>query len=395
MGPSYKDYYKLLGVAKTASEKEIKAAYRKLARKLHPDVNPDDKAAEDKFKDISEAYEVLSDKEKREKYDRFGEQWKMYSQTGGGAGFPGGAARAGGFPGGAGFRVEYGGPGGAQVGDLNDLFATLFGGMGGAGGGRVEYGDPFGERVGARRRAPDSEATLSVSLEEAFNGAARTLQLSVPEPCQTCRGQGVRSTGTSRACPQCNGSGKQGRGIFGRESPCDRCGGSGQTDLETCPTCRGAGSVEKPRRVEVKIPAGVNEGQRIRLAGQGASGGPGGGASGDLFLVVHIEAHPTFERKGDDLYVDVPVPYYNAALGGEVKVPTLKGTRLSMRIPPSTQTGQSFRLSGQGMPKLRGGGSGDLYARAKITVPKTLSPRERELLGELAAAAGETATVAA
>lgn len=408
MGPSYKDYYKILGVEKSASEKEIKSAYRKLARKFHPDVNPGNKEAEEKFKDISEANEILSDKEKREKYDRFGDQWKMYSQGGnGGAGFPGGA---GGFPGG--FRVEYGGPSGGAAGgpDLNDLFATLFGDMGaGPGAGRrsgarpnVRFSEGFdGERVGGgpttapRRAAPDSEAVINVSLEDAFNGATRALQLSVPETCQTCRGQGVRSTGTSRGCPACHGTGKQSRGFLGMGGVCDMCGGTGQTDLENCPTCRGEGTVERPRRVEVKIPAGVGEGQKIRLAGQGPAA-PGGGPNGDLFLVVHIEPHPMFERKGDDLYVDVPLLYTEAALGGEAKVPTLKGTRLTMRIPAGTQSGQTFRLGGQGMPKLRGGGSGDLFARAKVTVPKTLSARERELLTELAALhRAEPATAAA
>lgn len=321
MGPTYKDYYNLLGLGKNASDKEIKAAYRKLARKFHPDVNPNNKAAEEKFKDISEAYEVLSDKNKRENYDRYGEQWKAYSQAGD---FPGGAAGAGGFPGG--FRVEYGGTGNyangnfGQPGDLGDLFASLFGGQG--------PGDPF-SRGGFRRtsarpqRGQDVEAGVTVTLEEAFTGVTRGLSLAAPLP----------------------------RG----DNPA--------------------------RRVEVKIPAGVAEGQRIRLAGQGE---PSPAGAGDLYLVVHIEPHPTFERRGDDLYVDVPLAYFEAALGGEVKVATLKGTRLTMRVPPGTQSGQAFRLTSQGMPRLRGGGSGDLYARAKITVPKTLSTRERELLAELA-----------
>ncbi len=381
MGPSYKDYYKLLGVEKNAGEKDIKSAYRKLARKYHPDVNPNDKAAEEKFKDISEAYEVLSDADKRRKYDQFGDQWKMYSQGGGGGGgFPGGAGAPGGYGGGfpEGFRVDIGGGGGA---DLGDLFATLFGdmetGRGGRGGGA---GPRMRTRTQAPQRGPDTEASLTVSLEDAYAGATRSLSLSVPEACAACRGQGVRSTGTSHTCPACAGTGKQGRGFLGMGGVCDMCGGTGQTDLENCPTCRGAGQVEKSRRVEVKIPAGVSEGQRIRLAGQGA-GGPGG--AGDLYLAVHIEPHPMFERKGDDLYVDVPVPYTDAALGGEAKVPTLKGTRLTMNLPAGTQSGQTFRLGGQGMPRLRGGGTGDLYARAKITVPKTLSARERDLLTEL------------
>jgi molecular chaperone DnaJ/curved DNA-binding protein len=332
MGPSYKDYYSLLGVGKTVSDKEIKSAYRKLARKYHPDVNPGDKAAEEKFKDISEAYEVLSDKDKREKYDRFGDQWKAYSQ----AGFDPSAANSGGFPGG-GFRVEYGGGDGAQFGNLNDLFASLFGGDAFGGGGGTAAGrgrnpfSGFGRGSAApAQRGQDVETEITVSLDDAFHSATRSLQLSVP---------------------------------------------TGRYDLD-----RG-GTNETTRRVEVKIPAGVADGQKIRLASQG---GPGPAGNGDLYLVVRVAPHAQFERKGDDLYTDVPVPFTDAILGGEIKVPTLKGTRLTMKLPPGTQSGQSFRLSGQGMPRLRGAGSGDLYARVKITVPKSLTERERELVRELA-----------
>lgn len=329
MGPNYKDYYQLLGVDKNASEKEIKSAYRKLARKYHPDVNANDKAAEEKFKDISEAYEVLSDSEKREKYNRFGDQWKAYSQGGGApggqGGYPGGF---GGFPGGGGgYRVEYGGPGGGEAPDLSDLFASLFGdsAFGGQGGGRRTGGNPFGGMNGGgfRNAAPpprkgdDAEAPITITLEEAFRGGERALTLQTP---------------------------------------------SGN------------------RRVDVKIPAGVRDGQKIRLAGQGS---PGPAGSGDLFLVVKVGTDSLFERKADDLYVDVPVSYLDAALGGKASVPTMEGSRLSMTIPGGTQTGQSFRLGGQGMPRLREGGRGDLYARIKITVPKSLSDHERQVLTDL------------
>lgn len=327
MGPNYKDYYSLLGVDKKASEKEIKSAYRKLARKYHPDVNPGDKAAEEKFKDVAEAYEVLSDSDKRQKYDQFGDQWKAYSQ-GGGPGYPGGF---GGFPGGGGnggFRVQYGGEG-ADLGDLSDLFATLFGdaAFGGAPGGAGGFGrrsasarDPF---AGLRQQAPpqkgsDIEAPLAVTLEEAYHGGTRGLTIQSPDGAD--------------------------------------------------------------RRAEVKIPKGVRDGQKIRLAGQG---NPGPAGNGDLYLVVSLAPNGTFERKGDDLYVDVPVSYLDAALGGKASVQTIGGGRLSMTVPPGTQTGQAFRLGGQGMPRLRGEGNGDLYARVKITVPKTLTERERTLLSEL------------
>lgn len=334
MNPKYKDYYALLGVAKTAGEKEIKAAYRKLARKHHPDVNPGNKEAEEKFKDVSEAYEVLSDKEKRAKYDQFGDQWRAYSQGGGpsAGGFPSGGA--GGFPGG--FRVDFGGPSGAGAGnvppDLNDFFASLFGGDLGAQTGGGARRSPFGggNLRTEPQRGQDVEHTLSVSLEEAFYGGTRTLNLSIPT--------GRYDVGNNRE------------------------------DAVS-------------RRVEVKIPVGIADGQKIRVAGQGL---PGQAGNGDLFLVVQIAPHSQFERKGDDLTVDVPIPYTAAALGGEAKVPTLKGTPLTMKVPAGTQSGQRFKLGGQGMPRLRGSGNGDLYARAKITVPKNLSERERELLAELA-----------
>jgi DnaJ-class molecular chaperone len=334
MGPNYKDYYAILGVPKTATEKEIKAAYRKLARKHHPDVNMNDKAAEEKFKEVGEAYEVLSDADKRSKYDRFGEQWKAYSQAPGGGN---GGVGFGGFPGGGGFRVDYGGNGGGvgDSGDLNDLFASLFGDQGMGGGARRGRGgggaDPF---AGFRTQAPprkgqDIESPITVTLEDAYHGASRTLQLQIP---------------------------------------------TGRYDLD-----RGGANAEA-KRVEVKIPQGVADGQKIRLSGQGASGPAG---PGDLYLIVQMAPHPTFERQGDDLIADVPIPYTTAALGGEIRVPTMKGTFLTMRVPAGTQSGQKFRLTGQGMPKLRGGGHGDLYARARVTVPKRLSDRERELLTEL------------
>lgn len=324
MGPTYKDYYALLGVEKGATEKQIKDSYRKLARKHHPDVNPGDKASEEKFKEISEAYEVLSDKEKRKKYDAFGDQWRAYSQQGSG-GFPGGA---GGFSSGGNFRMDFGGQGGSG---LEDLLNTLFGGDAKMGGG-ARMGERFGGMYPEQpRRGQDIESEVTVTLEEAFHGATKNLTLSIP---------------------------------------------TGRYDLNT------GRDDTTTRRVEVKIPAGIGEGQKIRLSGQGGNGPAG---TGDLYLVVKIAPHATFERRGDDLYVDVPVPYTAAALGGEAKVPTLKGTRLTVTIRPGMQSGQSLRLGGQGMPKMRGGGNGDLYARIKITVPKTLSDREKELLEELAA----------
>jgi DnaJ-class molecular chaperone len=321
MAVNYKDYYQILGVSKTATDKEIKQAYRKLARKYHPDVNPGDKTAEEKFKDISQAYEVLSDVEKRKKYDQFGAQWERAQHAGAGAG--------------------YGSPGGDLNFDLGggftDFFETLFGDrLGGRGAGRR-----------GPRRGEDLQYQIEVTLEEAISGGTRVLNISVPETCPTCRGSGEKP-----GAPQ-----------------------------EPCPTCHGRGQVERTKRVEVKIPKGVYEGAKVRAAGQGAPGGPGAPA-GDLLLMVRMVPHPLFERRDDDLYVDLPVTFAEAALGAEVLVPTVTG-KVTARVPPGIQSGQSLRLAGLGVPHLRGGGTGDLYARIKVAVPKNLSARERELIEEL------------
>ncbi len=378
MAVDYKDYYKILGVPKTATEKEIKAAYRSLARKFHPDVNPGDKTAEDKFKDVGEAYDVLSDTDKRSKYDQFGDQWKSYSQGGGpapNAGGPGGGGRQPDF--------DFGGAGGNSA-NIDDFLSSLFGGAGGGGGfstGPSGFGGGFGGgRPGGRTSQQveqDVEYPVDITLEEAFRGTTRSFTVSIPETCGQCGGAGAVSVGKGRPCPMCQGSGKvKGRsGLFG-QSACPQCGGTGQA-TETCPECHGEGSVTRQRRIsDVKIPPGVTDGQRIRLAGQGAAGG-------DLFLKIRIKPNSKFERIGDDLKTEFAVPYTVAALGGEASVETFDGPR-TLTIPAGTQSGQSFRLKGQGMPILKGGGRGSLKATAKITVPKDLSPRERDLLTELA-----------
>lgn len=301
MATDYKDYYKILGVQRTASEKEIKSAYRKLARKYHPDVNPGDKASEERFKDISEAYEVLSDKEKRSKYDQFGQYWQ---QAGTAQPPPPGWDQGMG-----GVHFDYG-PGDAE-GGFGNIFDLLFG-QGNARqrpGGRGEKG----RAAWSPARGRDVEYEIEVTLEEAYSGATKVLNVD-------------------------------------------------------------------GRRVEVKVPHGIKDGSRIRLAGQGEPGA--GSEKGDLFLIVRMRPHPKFERKDSDLYTDVPVPYTTAALGGEVQVQTLSGSG-SMKVPAGTSSGQSFRLAGQGMPHLKGSGKGDLYARVKVTVPKTLSSREKELLTEI------------
>lgn len=336
--PAYKDYYKILGVPKTADEKEIKAAYRKLARKYHPDVNPGDKSAEEKFKEISEAYEVLSDPHKRSQYDRFGEQWKQASQAGFGWDGASPFGRAGEAQG---FEFDFGGFGG-----LSDLFESLFGGQ-------------KGRTQRAAERGEDVEYGIDLTLEEAMLGATKLLTLKVED-----------------ICPRCGGTG------FTRDARGNYAMGT------VCSECHGAGRIERTRRVEVKVPAGVNEGQRIRLAGEGAAGMTG--KRGDLYLLVRMKPHPHFERKGNDLYTDITIPYTVAALGGEAKVPTLTGER-TLTIPPGVQSGQKIRVAGQGLPALKGGKPGDLYAQVRISVPRDLSPRERDLLRELARIRGDKA----
>lgn len=360
-----KNYYEILGLQKSASDKEIKSAYRKLARKYHPDVNPSDKSAEAKFKEISEAYEILSDPEKRQQYDTGGPMWDFGGGGGGrGAGAPGGGMGGVQFDTGSGFSTSSG-----FGTNLEDLFGGLFGG--GAAGGR--RGPDRGE---------DLQFEIEVSLEEAFRGAERRLTITAPDTCPTCQGTGAEPGARFETCPVCKGSGR-GRSIGGftlRNEVCERCHGSGQVPSQNCHTCRGEGVVERPRSVTVTIPKGVDNGTKLRVAGQGnpsASGGP----AGDLYLIVKMRPHPLFERKGDDLYVDLPVTFSEAALGGEVQVPTLT-SKVTMKTPAGVQSGQQLRLTGQGMPT-RAGGAGNLFARIKVAVPRNLTDEERTLIEKL------------
>jgi len=317
-----KDFYTVLGVGRSASEKEIKQAYRRLARKYHPDVNPGDKTAETKFKEINEAYEVLSDPEKRKKYDRYGDQWQyaeQFAKAGQGAQWDFGK-------GGTSTTYDFG-----DLGDLGDIFGNIFQGFGGAG----------TARRSARPRS--IEYPVEVTLEEAYHGTKRVLQLQAEEPC-----------------PVCGGSGRVGRGR------CSNCGGSGR--------------LLRPKRLEVKIPPGVRDGSKVRIAGQGSQGY--GGAKGDLILIVKVLPHQTFERKGDDLHVEVSVPLTTAMLGGEVGVPTLKGN-VALKVPPETQNGKIFRLSGQGMPHLNDSSRGDIFAKVKVVLPTKLTQQERQLFEQL------------
>ncbi|MDP3878932.1 MAG: DnaJ C-terminal domain-containing protein [Dehalococcoidales bacterium] len=319
-----KDYYNILGIKRNASDQEIKQAYRRLARKHHPDVNPDDKSAEARFKEINEAYEVLSDKDKRQKYDQYGDQWQHADQ------FAKAGAQQTPF---RDFQKE-----GAQNvrfehGDLDNLFGDLFGSFTGT-----------SRRQARARRGRDIETPVEVTLEEAYHGTSRNISLT-----------------SEQACPSCHGSGR--------------------IEKRVCAICQGAGVTAGLKQLEVKIPPGVDTGSRVRIAGKGEPG-YAGGSSGDLYLKISVKPQHLFERKGDDLYVDVPVPLTVAVLGGETQVPTPKG-KLSLKIPPETQNGRAFRLAGQGMPHLGNSSRGNLVARVKVILPTRLSAEEKKLFEQL------------
>lgn len=334
MAVQFRDYYEVLGLSRSASESEIKAAYRKLARKYHPDVNPKDKAAEEKFKEINEAYEVLSDPEKRKRYDALGQDWKAGQDFRPPPGWQEGTVEFGDL------GDIFGGTGGGGPGGFSDFFETLFGARGGMRSARAGRGFAM--------RGRDIEAEIELTLEEAHRGAARGITLQTAEPCPECRGTGS----------------KDGKSV--------------------CPVCRGAGAVQRAKTLEVSVPAGVRDGSVIRLAGQGEAG-RAGAPRGDLFLRVRIKPHRLFDVVGDyDVQIELPVAPWEAALGARVSVPTLEGP-VEMTVPPGTQSGQRLRLRGQGLNR-RGGGRGDEYAKLKIVNPPRLTAAERELFEKLKAA---------
>lgn len=352
-----KDYYQVLGVSRGADEKEIKSAYRKLARKHHPDVNPGDKQAEAKFKEVSEAYEVLSDPEKRKLYDTYGANWEAAQNF------------AGGTPGAGDFNFNFGGGGGG--GSFEDIFSQIF-----SGGGAHDF-DMGGHSRGVPSQ--DLEKTVELTLEEIDSGTKRTLTYQSLDACKSCDGKGAVQLRAAKTCVNCGGSGRM-RGVLGMAQTCPVCHGTGQSNLETCPTCKGNATVATTKKVEVTIPAGIADGKKLRVPGKGVTGS--GGRSGDLYVLIREAPHPKFRRKGENLEVDAETSYLTAALGGEIKVPTLRGS-VTMRIPEGTQSGQTFRLGGQGISRLKNG-RGDLLARIKILVPKQLNERERALLKQLA-----------
>lgn len=348
-----KDYYEVLGVPRGADEKTVKSAYRKLARKYHPDVNPNDKAAEAKFKEVSEAYEVVGDPDKRKLYDQFGHNWEAVQNFGGQARPDGSESGFGGF------------------GDMGGIFEEIFSRFGGGG--------DFGEGIDTAAAQPaDITREVEVTLEEIATGTSRTLTYSASDVCKSCQGNGQVRLKTPRKCTQCQGTGRV-KSLFGIAQACSKCRGSGEISTETCPTCSGTGTTPATRRMTVKIPAGIEAGKKLKVAQGGSAGARG--RMGDLYVVIRQAPHPTFERDGSNLHVEIAVPFTTAALGGEVRVPTLSGS-VTMSIPEGTQSGQVFRLTGKGLPK--SGQVGNLFAKVKIQMPKTLTDRQRKLLRELA-----------
>ena len=360
-----KDYYDVLGVSKDASQDEIKKAYRKLARANHPDANPNDAEAERRFKEVGEAYSVLSDEAKRREYDEI-----RRLGASGFAGAPGG----GGFPG--------GGMGGMGDADLGDLLSNLFGQAAGGGAGFSQ-----GPRPGARRRPArgrDLRADVHLTFEDALEGVRTTLRVTGDGACDTCGGSGAAPGTHPTTCSLCGGRGQVtvDQGPFSFAQPCNACGGRGQRIDTPCSTCDGQGRVVKPRELTVKVPAGVKDGAVIRVPGRGGPGS-GGGPAGDVLVSVHVEAHPLFGRRGDDVTLEVPISFSEASLGTKLRVPTPHGEPRTIKIPSGTSSGRTFRVRGQGAPK-KGGGFGDLLVTVRIEVPSRLSKAQKRLLEELA-----------
>jgi molecular chaperone DnaJ len=359
-----KDYYKELGVSDTATAKEITKAYRKLARELHPDKNPDNAQSEERFKAVSAAYDVLGDEAKRAEYDEVRRLGPMGGQGG---------------PGGFTFNMDD-----ANASGLGDLLGQMFGRRG-AGGRSGATASGVGPRRGA-----DVQAELTVDFVDAARGMTTTLHLTSDAQCSTCAGSGARPGTTPKLCPQCGGRGviDDNQGLFSFSSPCRRCGGGGTVIEDPCPTCRGSGVEKRPREVQARIPAGVSDGQTIRLKGRGAPG-RNGGPPGDLLVQIHVAPHPRFGRTGNDLTVRVPVSFPDAALGADVPVPTLDGQPVMLRIKPGTQPGSRHRVRGKGIQTKKG--TGDLIVTIDLVVPTALSEAERSAVEQLAAAsAGET-----
>lgn len=360
------DYYEVLGISKGATQEEIKKAYRRNAVKFHPDKNQGDPQAEKKFKQISEAYEVLSDERKRQMYDQYGE-----------------AAFQGGGP---------GGPGGFGAGGFNsmeDALKTFMGAFGNGGGGGSIFDSLFGfegeGESGGARQGTSKKMNLSLTFEEAVRGTQKEVSLSNYFECSRCQGKGAESSKDIKTCGQCRGSGhvQQSRGFFTMTSPCPTCQGKGQMIVNPCGDCRGSGRVKQKQTVSIKVPAGVDSGMRIRMSGYGDAG-ENGGPPGDLYVYIQVEPHEFFSRSGDDITIELPLTFSEAALGSRKEIPTPLGTSIRVSIPDGTQTGKSFRLKGEGITNVHGQGKGDLFVKVLVETPVNLTDKQKELLQQLA-----------
>jgi molecular chaperone DnaJ len=345
-----RDFYEILGVAKNASEEDIKKAYRKLAMKYHPDRNPDNKEAEEKFKEVKEAYEMLTNPEKREAYDRYGHA---------GVDPNAGAGGFGGFGGAGGFGDAFG-----------DIFGDIFGGGRGRGSGPQVY------------RGADLRYNLEIKLEQAAHGFDTTIRVPSWDKCDTCHGSGAKPGTSPVTCSTCHGHGqvRMQQGFFSIQQTCPKCHGSGKVIPEPCAACGGAGRIKRNKTLEVKIPAGIDDGMRIRSTGNGEPG-TNGGPPGDLYVEIHIKPHQVFQREGDDLHCTMPISFTKAALGGEIEVPTLSG-KVSFTVPEGTQTGKTFRLKGKGIKGVRSGYTGDLFCHVVVETPVKLTDKQKDLLRE-------------
>jgi molecular chaperone DnaJ len=347
-GMTKRCYYEVLGVERTAGDADLKAAFRKLAMKWHPDRNPGDKSCESRFKEINEAYEVLKDPDKRAAYDRFGHA-----------------------------AFEHGAPGAAGgFGDVASAFADIFDDLFGMGGGRRGRG-------GGRERGADLRYNMEISLEEAYSGKTAQVRIPTSVTCEACSGSGAKAGTRPKACPACGGQGRilHAQGFFTLERTCPNCQGRGQVISNPCPSCSGSGRVTRERALSVSIPTGVEDGTRIRLSGEGEAGIRGGPA-GDLYIFLSIGAHPFFQREGADLHCRVPISMVTATLGGEFEVPTIDGGNTRVKVPEGTQSGRRFRLQSKGMPVLRSKQTGDMYVQVLVETPQKLTKRQRELLAE-------------
>ena len=366
MAEQKRDYYEVLGVAKTASDDELKKAYRKLAKQYHPDMNPGDKGAEAKFKEINEAYEVLSDKDKRAKYDQFGH---------------------------AGVDPNFGGGGFGGYGDFGDFgdfgFGDILGDLLGGG-----FGGRSANRSGPQR-GESLRAGVTISFEEAAFGCEKEISLTRLESCESCHGSGCATGTTAEVCPDCRGSGtvrvqqRMGGMAFTSSAPCSRCRGTGKIIHQPCKSCGGGGNVRKQRKISVSIPQGINDKQAVSLRGQG-NAGANNGPAGDLIVEVRVKPHPYFQREGTSVLYECPVSFYQAAMGAELEIPTIDG-KVKYTLPAGTQPGATFRLRGKGIPELRGRGRGDQYVTVQVRVPTSLTNQQRDALQAFAEAMGESA----